>query len=245
MRYVTAAILALALSVGAAAQHRGGSGGAASTRTNGYSSGYGNVVFPGTGGPPPMIDPFAASFASRLGATISGYPPYRGFPSRGRRGGAVVPYMFPVYIGGLDNPYPYQQTPNVTVVAPPQYVTQPAAPIIINQYFGSETARPVVTEYGPDGREIPPSDSSGTRTYQAPSNAPAEPSQSDSVVFFVALKDSSVYTAVAYWVEGETLHYITPHGKHNQVSLALVDRELSARLNEGHKVDFHLPASKQ
>jgi hypothetical protein len=245
MRYVTAAILALALSVGAAAQHRGGSGGAASTRTNGYSSGYGNVVFPGTGGPPPMIDPFAASFASRLGATISGYPPYRGFPSRGRRGGAVVPYMFPVYIGGLDNPYPYQQTPNVTVVAPPQYATQPAAPIIINQYFGSETARPVVTEYAPDGREIPPSDSSGTRTYQAPSNAPAEPSQSDSVVFFIALKDSSVYTAVAYWVEGETLHYITPHGKHNQVSLALLDRELSARLNEGHKVDFHLPASKQ
>ncbi|MGA2328799.1 MAG: hypothetical protein ABSH05_21185 [Bryobacteraceae bacterium] len=245
MRYVTAAILALALSVGAAAQHRGGSGGAASTRTNGYSSGYGNVVFPGTGGPPPMIDPFAASFASRLGATISGYPPYRGFPSRGRRGGAVVPYMFPVYIGGLDNPYPYQQTPDVTVIAPPQYPTQPVAPIVINQYFGSETARPVVTEYGPDGREIPPSVSSGIRTYQAPSNAPAEPSQSDSVVFFVALKDSSVYTAVAYWVEGETLHYVTPHGKHNQVSLALVDRNLSARLNEGQKVDFHLPPNKQ
>ncbi|MGC9972444.1 MAG: hypothetical protein ABSE56_17820 [Bryobacteraceae bacterium] len=241
MKCVVTAILALAFSVGAMAQHRGG---AASVRTDGSSSGYGNVVFPGTGGPPPMIDPFAASFAYRLGATVSGYPPYTGFPSRGRRGGAVVPYLYPVFVGGYDYPYPYQQTPNVTVVAPPQYATQPAAPIIINQYFGSETAKPAVTEYGPDGREIPPADSSGPRIYQAPSNEPAEPSASDSVVFFIALKDSSVYTAVAYWVDGDMLHYITPQGKHNQTSLALVDRGLSARLNAGQKVDFHLPAGK-
>lgn len=243
MKCVVTAILALAFSVGAMAQHRGGAG-AAPARGNVSSSGYGNVVFPGTGGPPPMVDPFAASFAYRLGARVSGYPPYTGFPSRGRRGGAGVPYMFPVYIGGLDDPYPYQQTPNVTVVAPPQYATQPAAPIIINQYFGSETAKPSVTEYGPDGREIPPPDSSGPRTYQAPSNEPAEPSASDSVVFFIALKDSSVYTAVAYWVDGDVLHYITPQGKHNQTSLALVDRNLSARLNAGQKVDFHLPAGR-
>ena len=53
-----------------------------------------------------------------------------------------------------------------------------------------------------------------------------------------------MYTAAAYWVDGETLHYITPRGKHNQTSLALVDRDLSARLNEGQKVDFQLPAGK-
>jgi hypothetical protein len=241
MKCVVTAILALAFSAGAVAQHRGG---AAPARGHGSSSGYGNVVFPGTGGPPPAIDPFGASFAYRLGRTVSGHPPHTGFSSRGPRGGAMVPYLYPVFVGGYDYSYPYQQTPNVTVVAPPQYATQPAAPIIINQYFGSETAQPSVTEYGPYGREIPPGDSSEPRIYQAPSNAPAEPSASDSVVFFIALQDSSVYTAVAYWVDGETLHYITPHGKHNQTSLALVDRDLSARLNAGQKVDFHLPAGK-
>jgi hypothetical protein len=55
------------------------------------------------------------------------------------------------------------------------------------------------------------------------------------------LKDSSVYSAVAYWVEGETLHYITTQGKHNQVSLSLVDRNLSEMLNRGRKVEFRLP----
>jgi hypothetical protein len=241
MRCVVTAILALAFAAGAMAQHRGGG---APIRTQGSSSGYGNVVFPGTGGPPPMADPFAASFAYRLGATIGGYPAYRGFPARGRRGAGVIPYAYPVFIGGYDYSYPYQQTPNVTVAAPPQYAPQPAAPIIINQYFGSETATPMVTEYGPDGRETAPADSSGPRVYQAPSNPPAEPSASDSVVYLIALKDNSVYTAVAYWVDGDTLHYITPQGKHNQTSLALVDRALSARLNEGQKVDFHLPAGK-
>jgi hypothetical protein len=238
MKYVATAILALAFSAGAMAQHRDGAG---AVRTQGSSSGYGNVVFPGTGGPPAMVDPFAASFPYRLGATIGGYPPYTGASSRGRRGGAVVPFLYPVYVGGYDYSYPYQQTPNVTVVAPPQAA---APPVVINQYFGSDAARPGVTEYAPDGREMPPADSSGTRTYQAPSNAPAESSDGDSVVFFIALKDRSVYTAAAYWVDGETLHYITPRGKHNQTSLALVDRDLSARLNEGQKVDFQLPAGK-
>lgn len=241
MKCVVTAILALAFAAGAMAQHRGGG---VTIRMQGSSSGYGNVVFPGTGGPPPMVDPFASSFAHRLGATVGGYPPYRGFPARGRRGAGVIPYAYPVFIGGYDYPYPTQPAPEVTVVAPPQYAAPPAAPIIINQYFGSETAKPMVTEYGPDGREIAPAESSGPRVYQAPSNAPAEPSASDSVVFLIALKDSSVYTAVAYWVDGDTLHYITPHGKHNQTSLALVDRDLSARLNAGQKVDFHLPAGK-
>jgi hypothetical protein len=89
-------------------------------------------------------------------------------------------------------------------------------------------------EYAPD--------SSGLQTYQAPTSPAAEPNPGDQVMFFIALTDSSVYTALAYWVDGETLHYITPQGKHNQVSLALVDRDLSARLNQGHKVEFHLPA---
>jgi hypothetical protein len=98
----------------------------------------------------------------------------------------------------------------------------------------SDSAKPVPKEDAPD--------TSGLRMYQAPTNPVAEPNPGDQVLFYIALTDSSVYTAVAYWVDGETLHYITPQGKHNQVSLALVDRDLSARLNQGHKGEFNLPA---
>ena len=59
--------------------------------------------------------------------------------------------------------------------------------------------------------------------------------------FFIALKDGWVTAAVAYWVREETLHYITPHGSHNMVSLDLVDRQRSTKLNEGGRVPFILP----
>jgi hypothetical protein len=68
----------------------------------------------------------------------------------------------------------------------------------------------------------------------------AREDQLDRFQVFIALKDSRVYTAVAYWVQGETLHYITPGGIHNQVSLDLVDRKLSARLNAGRLVELAL-----
>jgi hypothetical protein len=64
----------------------------------------------------------------------------------------------------------------------------------------------------------------------------------DRVEFFIALKDHSVRTAVAYWVQDETVHYITPHGSHNLVSISLVDQTLSARLNSDNLVQFILPA---
>ena len=57
---------------------------------------------------------------------------------------------------------------------------------------------------------------------------------------FIALK-GHVCTAIAYWVQGDTLHYITARGSHNQVSLVLVDRPTSAKLNSGRLVKLVLP----
>ena len=51
------------------------------------------------------------------------------------------------------------------------------------------------------------------------------------VLVWIALKDHFVDTAVAYWVEGANLHYIKSDGSHNQISVGLVDRQTSARLN--------------
>jgi hypothetical protein len=215
------------------------------------------VVFPGAGTQPPLINSFSfpSTFPDRLGAVVSGFPGWTGAPSRFERFGkfdrfgfaepAVIPYPYPVYGGGFDGGYG-QQPPNVTIVMPPQYAAQPGAPVTINQNFLPEGSRPTIQEYGPGAQESAPQGSSGLRMYQAPSSAQAQAQapEEDPVTFLIALKDSSVYSAVAYWVEGESLHYITPQGKANQVSLALVDRNLSTRLNKGHKVEFRLPESR-
>jgi endonuclease YncB( thermonuclease family) len=57
---------------------------------------------------------------------------------------------------------------------------------------------------------------------------------------FIAFK-GHICTAIAYWVQGDTLHYITAQGSHNQVSLVLVDRPTSAKLNSGRLVKLVLP----
>jgi len=67
-------------------------------------------------------------------------------------------------------------------------------------------------------------------------NPPAEPAH-----YYIALKDHHVYLAVAYWVEGNTLHYFLPGNTHNQVSLSLVDRDLTKRLNRESGTEVRLP----
>jgi len=59
--------------------------------------------------------------------------------------------------------------------------------------------------------------------------------------YYVALKDHHVYLAVAYWVDGDTLHYVLPGNTHNQVSLSLVDRDLMQRLNRESGTEVRLP----
>ncbi|HVX66201.1 MAG TPA: hypothetical protein VHA11_06355 [Bryobacteraceae bacterium] len=250
MRHTVIAGLVLAFSLSAFAQRHGGPPPnfvrpVAPTRP--FNNGFGRFAYPGTGVPSgrnTVTFPFntgPTTFVERMGAMTSGVGytgvsgGHRGF-GYGRRGGAAaafpIVYPVPVYVGGeyySDPSYyqgqPQQQTPNITIVMPPQNTP----PVTVNQY-------------AQDGdREDETSSGGSIHTYQAPSAERSGPSD-DAVVFYVALKDSSVYTALAYWVEDSTLHYITSQGKHNQVSLDLVDRETSAKLNEGRKVEFRLPA---
>jgi hypothetical protein len=59
--------------------------------------------------------------------------------------------------------------------------------------------------------------------------------------YYIALKDHRVYLAVAYWVEGDTLHYFLAGNTHNQVSLSMVDRDLMKRLNRESGAEVRLP----
>jgi hypothetical protein len=94
--------------------------------------------------------------------------------------------------------------------------------------------------YYPPARQVAPPENQSNRS-TAPTCLDSGEKRDYPVQFFIALKNSWVYTAVAYWVQGETLHYISSLGSHNMVSLDLVDREVSAKLNAGRRVEFVLP----
>ena len=207
--------------------------------TYGSLGGFGNILYPGLGHPPPPGSPFSitdTTFASRLGATVSGVGVNGGAFRRFGQPVLAVPYAYPVYVGGGygygDPNYGYaQQQPNVTIINPPQQVPQ----VVINQNFIPERATPVMREYSQDS-------SGGIQSYEAPGRQPVETSPEDNTGYYLlAFKDHSIYSAFAYWVEGDTLHYVTPQRAHNQVSLNLVDRDLTDKLNRDRNLQVKLP----
>jgi hypothetical protein len=145
--------------------------------------------------------------------------------------GRVV-YVYPVYVGGYYAvPYISQQDaglappqPNDAVADQPQ---APApAPVIINNYYSGMPAPAA----GPE-----------TAQQQAPPPAGDATPVTEPSHYLIAFQDHTIYAATAYWVDGDTLHYFTPGNVHNQVSLALVDRPLTERLNKEAGVNVKLP----
>ncbi len=153
----------------------------------------------------------------------------------GRRGtGAVYAYpvAVPVYVGGYgmyDGSYapygtePAAQQPNVTVIMPPQ-----APPVIINQFGPGAT--PAQGAAPPIAQETAPQEDQQAANQQTH--------------YLIAFKDHTIYSAVAYWVDGDTLHYFTTGNTHNQVSISLVDRALTERLNRESGLEVRLPPAK-
>jgi hypothetical protein len=218
---------------------------------------YGNILFPG-GNP---------SFPSQLGATIRGTP-YGYGPGvigggRGPNGGhmgrpatVVVPYAVPMYYGGGYgyDPYgggygPQQPTTNVTVVVP----QQPAPSVIINQTFTS--GEPVSQEF----HEISPdtsNESGGLKSYEprrSTSGSTAPPARTTSststtdrsyvrddkpTIFLIAMKDTTVQQAIGFWLEGNTLAFVTPRASIQRISMEKVDRDLSVQLNAERNLEF-------
>jgi hypothetical protein len=228
--------LVVLLASGAFAQRR------AVGNTTGTNAGYGNVVFPG--GKPAINTPFTLTgpnFANSIGNVVAGRPAFNGTVHRNPNSGAVVyiPYAYPVYSGGYygggyngyggyyagygDAPPPQQQQqPNVTIIYPPQ---QPMPMMYGQPQQPDAVPNAMIREYGPS---------------QAPTAADA--AQPDATYYLLAFKDHSIYSAVGYWLDGDTLHYITTGNVHNQVSLSLVDRDLTVQLNKGRGVQVNLPA---
>ena len=91
-------------------------------------------------------------------------------------------------------------------------------------------------------------------TYAAPSSvyydpapavaAPVRPVQTREYkepIYLIAFSDHRIQACLAYWVEGDTLHYVTREHEHKQVSLDGIDRAFSEQLNRDRRVEFRLP----
>ena len=205
------------------------------------ASRFGNINFPGG-------TPIAAP-APRLGSLIPNHGQYGGYvspparPNNSRPQGSdrtlVVPYAFPVYFNDYGG-YNYAPQPPVTVVVPQQQQNVPT--VIINQTFGSAAPEPV--------EEDAPTQSS-VRIYRTPvRSATPEPTRAPremvadqkATIYLIAYKDNSIHSAIGYWTEGDTLHYVTQQGTVNRISLDQVDKPLSDQLNSERKVDFQIKA---
>jgi len=130
---------------------------------------------------------------------------------------------------------------NLRYVGPVYYV--PNAFDYTSSYYGSPYDQPV---------ELPPLPPPPP-TYYEPAPEPAPPVKQEARVrpgdpiaepqnyYLIEYKDHSIYSALAYWIEGDTLHYVTTQNTHNQASLSLIDLEKTAKLNEDRSVPFSIP----
>jgi hypothetical protein len=158
------------------------------------------------------------------GATRQGFRRQPSVPVTGPARTVIV-YGYPVYVGGyVDNDSPAepapQRQPDITV----HDSSQPAQSVI--QYFGSDDAQDPTT---------PTAAADDLQPVEEPDST-AEPSH-----YLIAFKDHTIYSAVAYWVDGDTLHYFTSANTHNQASVSLVDRDLTERLNKESGLEVKLP----
>lgn len=173
----------------------------------------------------------------RIGALGQPIPQAPGNYSYGRRrnyyqGGYGIA-SYPVFIGGFGPDYyaGYGDYAGGGVPAPAPVEPPPAAPstpaVVINQYFGA----PPQGGPAPDDPDVQVY-SQSNRPTAAPAPAP-EPRS-----YLIALKDHSVFSALAYWVEDRTLHYVTPQNTHNQADLSLVDVDFTKKLNQDRNMTF-------
>jgi hypothetical protein len=199
------------------------------------------------------------SFGSALGATVRGVPPpgpVPGRPGYGRRGyggGRTVIVPYPVLAAPAYYPYGdgYGYDQPVMVQPDAAYMPQQQPPVvIINQNYKPDTVTPVVREYNnlpqpggdPGAQAQQPQQQEPTLKVYENRSVPRAATEDDKpTIFLIAMKEGNIMPALAFWVEGDTLHYITRESSHNKISLDRIDREFSVRLNKERGLEFRIP----
>ena len=144
-------------------------------------------------------------------ARISETPDSRFGGSRGS-GRFIGPYGYPLLLGDYAYPPNYPATPTLVITPPaPVYAVDEPAP----------APRSEIREY---------------KSTEAPAASATE-----QPTFSIALKDGSVRSAVAVFVQGNMVAYVDPDGRQERVPGDAVDRDATKRLNQGLKVNLYLP----
>jgi len=213
----------------------------------------GSVVFPGSGGPQIAVPAIPFQVPGRTGIVNpsgtglgfnngfrnginngfnnrfnNGFKDGNRFRNNNNNNGNVIAYPvpYPVYEGGGGYGYDQQMMPQAPAQTPPNVIVlYPQGPA-----YQAQQGYPA----GPAA--MAPPQSSIVEIPQAP-----EPVPTTATHYLIALKDHSIYSAVAYFVEGDTLHYFTTGNSHSQVKISLVDRDLTHRLNEDSGLEIKLP----
>jgi hypothetical protein len=134
----------------------------------------------------------------------------------------------PAYVGPVYYiPNAYDSYSDYSSYAPP---ATPAAPVIVNQYFGTQGSSV------PDAYNV--ADAAPPLQEAVSPGDPLTPPQN---YYLIRYKDRSTFSALTYWLEGDTLHYVTTDNKHNQASLDLIDLDQTYKLNADHSVPFSIP----
>jgi hypothetical protein len=189
-----------------------------------------------------VVEPAAAQFSMRtgsLGGSLASRPisrPLGGFlPTSSRNRGQFraplygYPFAYSVWVPdyydylNAQNQYP---APYAYGDAPPAVPPASQQPVIINQYFGAPSQPPA------------PAPAPAPEAGKSDSQAPGDPIGTPANYYLIAYKNHAVYTALAYWLEDKTLHYVTTQNTHNQASLDLIDLTLTKSLNEHNDVPF-------
>lgn len=184
--------------------------------------GNGTVLHPGSGHAPSLSPGGAPGHSFSRGLT----PP---LTANDPKLGPIVIVPLPVYDAGYTDRTPAPTDPN------PNW----APGVTFNQ-------NPVLLQESPptvgDGSQA------GTRPCANPQRTALNPQASANegrpTIYLIAFKDHSVVRALGYWMEAGSLHYVSAEYGLNQVSMVLIDQELSQRLNDERGVAFKFPAPK-
>jgi hypothetical protein len=228
----------------------------------------GSVVHPGIPNATGIYSPFSIAdprFGARLSNTITGFgnPGRRGGgrrPGPGSISAVVVPYGVPVYVP----PYGYGGYGGYAYGSPAYgngfaYGDQPPVDPNAANYYQDANAGSGYPQPAPYPQVIyvvpqQQPQSTGVVTYVVPprENSAGEPATGVTVpaaspggaanrpLFLIALKSNVIYSAAEAWVQGDTMHYVTPDGAHNQVSIDQVDIDFTTRINRERGIDFRL-----
>ena len=197
--------------------------------------GYGSIMFPGGAPGHPTIpgNITNTSFAGALGANVRGVMPSSQGPQGGRSRAVYVPYF--VNAGPAYYPYGYAEQQQQPMLQQPQ---QPPV-VIINQNYKPDTVNPQVRDYSE--ADLPQAQPQ-RQTLKVYENKTARVIEDEKpTIYLIAMKEGSIMPALAFWVEGDTLNYITRESSHNRISLDRIDRSFSVKLNQERGLEFRIP----